>query len=114
MDNNKENLIYYLIFLRLFPGSPNWLMNISFPHLNVSILEFAFAVFVGIAPWNFFSCSAGAILRDLTNTRDIMDTRKYILLITLACGFLLIPWIKSKFGAKEYHSESENEKIKNI
>jgi uncharacterized membrane protein YdjX (TVP38/TMEM64 family) len=114
MDNNKDNLIYYLIFLRLFPGSPNWLMNISFPHLNVSILEFAFSVFVGIAPWNFFSCSAGAILRDLTHTKEIMDTRKYILLITLACGFLLIPWIKSKFGSKNNQSDNENEKIKNI
>lgn len=77
IEGHKDNLIYYMIFLRLFPGSPNWLMNLSFPHLNISVPKFVISVFIGIAPWNFFSCSAGAILRELTNTKDIMDTKKY-------------------------------------
>jgi membrane protein DedA with SNARE-associated domain len=76
-------------------------MNLSFPHLNIPLLKFAFTVFIGIAPWNFFSCSAGAILRELTNTKEIMDTKKYLILIALALCFLLIPFIKSKFGSKK-------------
>ena len=71
-------------------------MNISFPHLDISLAKFAFTVFIGIGPWNFFSCSGGAILRQLTNTKEIMDTKKYLLLIVLALCFLLIPYIKSK------------------
>ncbi len=82
--------------MRLFPGSPNWVMNLTFPHLNISIIKFAFTVFIGIAPWNFFSCSAGAILRELTNTKEIMDAKKYLLLIGLALAFLLIPYVKGK------------------
>ena len=77
-------------------------MNISLPHLNVSILKFMLSVFIGIAPWNFLSCSAGAILRELTDTKEIITTKNYILLISIACVFLVIPLIKSKFGIPYY------------
>lgn len=70
-----------MIFLRLFPGTPNWLMNLSFAHLNISKIKFIFSVFVGLAPWNFFSCSAGSILFKLTDTKEIMDSRKYLIVI---------------------------------
>lgn len=67
-----------MIFLRLFPGTPNWLMNLSFPHLNIDNFKFILSFMIGLAPWNFFSCSAGSILFELTDTKQIMDTRKYI------------------------------------
>ncbi len=100
-------MIFYIIFLRLFPGSPNWVMNITFPHLNISLFKFALSVFIGIAPWNFFACSAGAILRDLTNTKEILDTKKYLVLLGLALCFLLIPIIKSKFTPTKPKSPEE-------
>jgi hypothetical protein len=34
-----------------------------------------------LSPWNFFSCSAGSILIELTDTKQIMDTKKYIFVI---------------------------------
>ena len=110
MENNKSDLIFYLIFLRLFPGSPNWVMNICFPHLNVGYASFISSVLVGIAPWNFFSCSAGAVLRDLTNTKEIMDSKKYFSLLLLALGFLIFPFIKSKlFKQRETEENIKSE-----
>jgi hypothetical protein len=76
-------------------------MNISFPHLNIGYSSFISSVLVGIAPWNFFSCSAGAVLRDLTNTKEIMDSKKYLSLLLLALCFLIFPYIKSKLMPKE-------------
>jgi len=67
-----------MIFLRIFPGTPNWLMNLSFPHLNIAPTKFVLSVFIGLGPWNFFSCSAGSILFKLTDTKQIMDTNKYL------------------------------------
>ena len=58
-------------------------MNLTFPHVNVSPLKFFISVFIGIAPWNFFSCSAGAILRELTDTKEIMNKEKYLLVIII-------------------------------
>ena len=70
-------MIYFLIFLRVFPGTPNWLMNLSFPHLNIGNCTFIISVMIGLAPWNFFTCSAGSILFELTDTKQIMNPYKY-------------------------------------
>jgi len=78
IQKNKNDLYFYLIFLRLFPGSPNWLMNITFPHIGISNKMLIFTVFIGIAPWNFFSCSAGEFLSTLATTSDIMKKEQYI------------------------------------
>lgn len=64
---NEENLFYYLIFLRIFPGSPNWLMNISFAHLDIPIHKFSLSIFIGLAPWNFITCNAGKSLQNFMN-----------------------------------------------
>ena len=74
--------------MRLFPGSPNWLMNLTFPHVGISVSKFFVSVFIGIAPWNFFSCSAGAILRELTNTKEIISREKYILVLVINFSYL--------------------------
>lgn len=76
-----------MIFLRVFPGTPNWLMNLSFPHLNIESTKFVVSVFIGLAPWNFFSCSAGSILFQLTDTKQIMDTRKYLFVCLISLIF---------------------------
>lgn len=74
----QRDLVFYLIFLRLFPGSPNWAMNLSFPHLGITNFQFIITVFIGIAPWNFFSCSSGNIISSLANTNEIMGKEQYI------------------------------------
>lgn len=94
MDANQENLNFYLIFLRIFPGSPNWLMNICFPQVGISFAKFSLTVLVGLAPWNFFTCSAGAILRELTSTKEIMSTKKYL---SVKIHLHLVGWISTWF-----------------
>ena len=34
VKEHEGNLFFYMCFLRVFPGSPNWLMNISFAHIS--------------------------------------------------------------------------------
>ena len=34
VKEQEDNLFFYLTFLRIFPGSPNWFMNISFAHIK--------------------------------------------------------------------------------
>lgn len=78
-DYEKVDLYFYLVGLRLFPGSPNWLMNITFPYLGINSLIFCSSVFIGIAPWNFITASAGDMIGTLTSTKEIMTTEKYII-----------------------------------
>ena len=44
---NADSLFFYLLFLRLFPMSPNWFMNMVAPIINVPIHLFFLSVFVG-------------------------------------------------------------------
>ena len=48
IENNKENLIYYMLFLRITPLAPNWFINVSSPIVGIPYLYFAIATFFGI------------------------------------------------------------------
>jgi len=56
---DRFTLLMYLIILRVFPGSPNWAMNLVFPHLGVPVKYIAISMFLGLLPWNYMTCAAG-------------------------------------------------------
>ena len=85
-----------MIFLRLFPGSPNWFMNISFPHLGISTQTFAASVFIGLLPWNYMTCSAGKMISDYSKGQKLINTNQYLVLVFMALIFLILPLIKNK------------------
>jgi len=91
LQEHKKDLFFYLVFLRVFPGSPNWLMNLSFPHLNVPIHYFAASIALGLIPWNFFTCQAGSVISTFKSKDEIMNTSTIISFIGLAAIFLIPP-----------------------
>jgi Uncharacterized conserved protein len=48
VTRNQHRLFYYLLFLRMFPVSPNWLINLSCPLLDVPVKTFFITVVLGI------------------------------------------------------------------
>ena len=93
-EEHKDNLFFYLTFLRLFPGSPNWVMNITFPHIGISAKQVYFSVLLGLMPWNLLTVEAGEVLSTITSKSDILTTEVYIKLIGMAFLFLLPPILK--------------------
>ena len=65
LDKQQDDLIFYLLFLRITPIVPNWFINISSPILDVSIFKFIFATFVGLMPMNVIHIKTGLMLNDL-------------------------------------------------
>jgi hypothetical protein len=47
VTRNQHRLLYYLLFLRMFPMSPNWLINLSCPVLDVPVKTFFITVVLG-------------------------------------------------------------------
>ena len=47
VKENLDSLFFFLLFLRLFPMSPNWFLNMSSPVLEVPITQFFFSVLIG-------------------------------------------------------------------
>ncbi len=47
VSNHKDQLLYYIIFLRITPFLPNWFINISSPIINVPLVTFVIGTFIG-------------------------------------------------------------------
>ncbi|XP_072818368.1 transmembrane protein 41A isoform X2 [Vicugna pacos] len=46
VEENRNGLFFFLLFLRLFPMTPNWFLNLSAPILNIPIVQFFFSVLI--------------------------------------------------------------------
>ena len=54
VEKNEDNLFWYLTCVRMFPASPNWLINLAFPHLGVSNGYLFWSIFFGVMPRTLF------------------------------------------------------------
>ncbi|XP_063264693.1 transmembrane protein 41A isoform X2 [Prinia subflava] len=46
VEENRSCLFFFLLFLRLFPMTPNWFLNLSAPILNIPISQFFLSVLI--------------------------------------------------------------------
>jgi uncharacterized membrane protein YdjX (TVP38/TMEM64 family) len=61
VSKNRNELMAYLLFLRLTPVLPNWLINLASPIVGVPLRAFALATFIGITPQTYLSVRFGSI-----------------------------------------------------
>lgn len=47
VNKHKNNLLNYIIFLRVTPFLPNWFINMSAPVIGVPLVPFALGTFIG-------------------------------------------------------------------
>ena len=50
VNRNRHQLLYFLLFIRIFPMTPNWFVNMASPIVGVPLHMFCFSVFVGKWP----------------------------------------------------------------
>ncbi|KAE8898300.1 hypothetical protein PF005_g27286 [Phytophthora fragariae] len=105
----RGQLPFLLLFLRVFPFTPNWFLNMASPWLQVPLKLFAPSVAVGLLPYNFITVHAGAMLSSLRSTSDLLDPRTMGLLVLLAVGMLIPALLKKKVKVQEAKNGQENE-----
>jgi uncharacterized membrane protein YdjX (TVP38/TMEM64 family) len=95
VKDHSDNVFFYLTFLRVFPGSPNWLMNISFAHIeSIQWYQVFFSIFFGLMPWNYFTCQGGQILAHIKSKADVIKPETYLQLAGIAIVCLVPPLVK--------------------
>lgn len=47
VDKHRDNLLSYMLFLRMTPFLPNWFINLTAPVIGVPLIPFAFGTFLG-------------------------------------------------------------------
>lgn len=95
IKSNQGELLYYLIFLRLVPMTPNWFLNLASPVLNIPISKFMLSIFIGLMPYHFICVRAGSILSHIESMDDVFNV--WVMAQLLLLSFLsFIPVIIKK------------------
>ncbi|TMS04509.1 Transmembrane protein 41A-B [Larimichthys crocea] len=84
VEENRSSLFFFLLFLRFFPMTPNWFLNITCPVLNIPMPIFFFSVLIGLIPYNFICVRTGSILSEISSLDDIFSWRTLAQLLAIA------------------------------
>lgn len=116
LEENKAELPFFLLFLRLFPMSPNWALNMLSGVLGVPLPLFFVSVLVGLMPYNYLCVTSGAILSDISDLGDIVSWSNMLRCSTAAVAALLptlvLRWRGSRVkmvGKEENQQEKEED-----
>jgi uncharacterized membrane protein YdjX (TVP38/TMEM64 family) len=90
-----EDAFNYLLFLRLVPLFPFWLVNLVPAFTPVSTRTFVLATGLGIIPGSFVFCNLGARLATVQSGRQLLD-RDTLLALGLLAALSLVPVVWKK------------------
>ncbi len=97
----SKNHFYYLLFLRLIPFAPFFVVNILAGIINMRIISYLFATFIGIIPGTTIYVFTGITFTELFQNSQIPEfniiSSKYFLIIILLSILSLSPIIFKKF-----------------
>ncbi|KAA8588221.1 transmembrane protein 41A-A [Etheostoma spectabile] len=100
VGENQDCLLFFLLFLRFFPMTPNWFLNMSAPIVNIPITFFFCSVFIGLLPYNFICVQTGVMLSEVASLDDLFSWEKLLQLLTIACMALLPGALIRRFSQK--------------
>lgn len=101
VEANRSSLFFFLLFLRFFPMTPNWFLNITCPVLSVPMPIFFSSVFIGLIPYNFICVRTGSILSEISSLDDIFSWSTLFQLLAIAL-MALLPGTLIKHYSKGY------------
>ncbi len=100
--NFQENSWNYLLFLRLVPAFPFWMVNLASALFGVNLITFIWTTAVGIAPGSFVFTQVGTGLGELVSSKEplsigaVFNTELIIGLVLLGLLALLPTLIKKR------------------
>ncbi|XP_056145656.1 transmembrane protein 41A-A [Lampris incognitus] len=89
VEENQDCLFFFLLFLRFFPMTPNWFLNMSAPIVNIPVMFFFCSVFIGLLPYNFICVQTGVMLSEVSSLDDLFSWARLLQLLAIACVALL-------------------------
>lgn len=110
---NKENMISFLIVLRIAPLPPHWVVNIICPHVGIGVVPFWISTALGILGVSVIHTTIGGGLDDMTSPDDfhLISWRNFFGLSAVVVG-VLIPvglryWFKKEVDSVVEPGEEE-------
>jgi len=106
VDKHRDDMMSYMLFLRITPFLPNWFINFTSPILSIPLTTFFIATLFGVAPLSFIAVSAGKGLQQLIKFQDAL-TYDSVILVIAAAILSLVPILVKKYYGKKFGMEDK-------
>jgi uncharacterized membrane protein YdjX (TVP38/TMEM64 family) len=93
----EEDGLNYMLFLRLVPVFPFWLVNLAPALTSLPTRTFVLATAVGIVPGTFVYCYLGARLSTLRSLSDVYRDPRWLVALGMLAALSLVPVAWKKF-----------------
>jgi hypothetical protein len=91
IQSNKENIISFLIVLRIAPFPPHWVVNVICPHVGIGLVPFWISTFLGVLGVSVIHTTIGEGLDEMTSAADfnLISWRNFFGLSAVVVGVLI-------------------------
>ncbi|CAL1715966.1 unnamed protein product [Somion occarium] len=89
--SQKDNIISFLIVLRIAPFPPHWVVNVLCPHLGIGVAPFWTSTWLGIFGVSVIHTTIGNSLDDMTSAADfhLISWKNFFLLSAVVVGVMI-------------------------
>lgn len=96
----RENIISFLIILRIAPLPPHWVVNVICPHVGIGLAPFWISTFFGILGVSVIHTTIGGSLDQMTSADDfhLISWRNFLGLSAVVVGVLIPVGLRYFFG----------------
>jgi len=100
---NKENMLSFLIILRIAPLPPHWVVNVVCPHVGIRLVPFWMSTFLGILGVTVIHTTIGGGLDDMTSAEDfhLISWKNFFGLGAVAIGVMIPVGLRYWFRREE-------------
>lgn len=100
LDRQRDDMLSYLIVIRMMPVPPHNIVNILAPHLGIKLPLFWFSTFCGIFAVSVIHTTIGEKLDQMASPADFnLFTLRNALLLGGVCVAVMVPVVLRKRGA---------------
>ncbi|RPD61000.1 oxalate transporter [Lentinus tigrinus ALCF2SS1-7] len=88
---HKDDIISFLIVLRIAPLPPHWVVNVICPHVGIGIVPFWISTFLGIFGVTVIHTTIGGSLDDMTSADDfhLISWKNFLGLSAVVVGVMI-------------------------
>lgn len=101
LDGFQEDAFNYLLFLRLVPLFPFWLVNLAPAFTSVPMRTYLVTTFIGIIPGSFVFANLGQSLGRIEHLDELLSWQT-VLALSLLGGLALIPVLSKRLQPKSF------------
>lgn len=91
VQTQRENIVSFLIVLRIAPLPPHWVVNVICPHVGIGLVPFWISTFLGVFGVSVIHTTIGGGLDEMTSADDfhLLSWRNFLLLSSVVVGVLI-------------------------